>query len=280
VRVLVLAVGSLDVFLSRQGRFLVATEAFTMGEPDNWHVHVTNKSANDDHQLYDEDAQNLDFDRFEHYAETFRQMEAITASVFAKASGNKRHLFHRSNCYELFGLDFMVDPDLRVWLLEANPDPSMGMWRRSKAELIGADPLRGFADAQAVPEGWAHVYHRPPDAPAPAPAPASAPAPAPASKPAVAPAAAASVTSGPVAFTDTDGERIEFRVAASGGVALYVGGELEMGAVDELQYAKRERVLKVECGEIELPPGLAVAVAAQLRALFVSAGKGRAFREE
>ena len=37
-------------------------------------MHVTNKSSNDDHKQYDEDAQNIDFDSFEFYEQTFKQV--------------------------------------------------------------------------------------------------------------------------------------------------------------------------------------------------------------
>ena len=32
---------------------------------------------------------------------------------------------NRKNCFEFFGYDFMVDENLRVWLIEVNSSPSM-----------------------------------------------------------------------------------------------------------------------------------------------------------
>ena len=29
------------------------------------------------------------------------------------------------NCYELFGLDFIIDENYKVWLLEVNTNPSL-----------------------------------------------------------------------------------------------------------------------------------------------------------
>jgi len=30
-------------------------------------------------------------------------------------------------CFELFGFDFMIDEDIRVWLIEINSNPYLGM---------------------------------------------------------------------------------------------------------------------------------------------------------
>lgn len=31
------------------------------------------------------------------------------------------------NCFELYGFDFIIDEDLRVWLIEANKNPGFGL---------------------------------------------------------------------------------------------------------------------------------------------------------
>ena len=34
---------------------------------------------------------------------------------------------NRQNCFELFGYDFLIDEDYRIWLLEINTNPYLGL---------------------------------------------------------------------------------------------------------------------------------------------------------
>ena len=38
---------------------------------------------------------------------------------------NKINKNNRSNCFELFGYDFMIDNQFKVWLIEVNTNPCL-----------------------------------------------------------------------------------------------------------------------------------------------------------
>jgi hypothetical protein len=68
----------------------------------------------------------------------------------------------RKNNFELFGYDFMVDEDLRTWLVEVNTNPFLGVPNEFIADLlpkmlnemmmIALDPTYGPKVAQPLEE--------------------------------------------------------------------------------------------------------------------------------
>ena len=43
---------------------------------------------------------------------------------------------NRKDCWELFGFDFLIDEDFRVWLIEVNTNPYLGMPNKYIADLM------------------------------------------------------------------------------------------------------------------------------------------------
>lgn len=51
-------------------------------------------------------------------------------SIKTKLNPNKRQ------CFELFGFDFLVDEDMRTWLIEVNMNPFLGTPNDDIAKLV------------------------------------------------------------------------------------------------------------------------------------------------
>ena len=58
---------------------------------------------------------------------------AIDCFLSAKMSMNPSK---RRNSFELFGFDFMIDEDFRVWLIEVNTNPYIGLYNDRMTEIL------------------------------------------------------------------------------------------------------------------------------------------------
>eukprot|EP00899_Mesostigma_viride_P029665 jgi/Mesvir1/9884/Mv22414-RA.2 len=64
------------------------------------------------------------------FSHLFSQIKAVVADTFRAARASPLGLYPLSHCFELFGLDFLVDEGFHVWLLEVNSDPSMSIFEQ------------------------------------------------------------------------------------------------------------------------------------------------------
>lgn len=65
------------------------------------------------------------------------QIHAITADVYGAYENEYSIFCPMSNCFEVYGLDFMVDEDLQVHFLEVNPGPDFKQTGERLSGLIG-----------------------------------------------------------------------------------------------------------------------------------------------
>jgi hypothetical protein len=71
-------------------------------------------------------------------------------SVKAQLNPNKR-----DNVFELFGYDFIIDEDFRLWLLEVNTNPYLGMgneWMKSLVPQMMDDLVKLIVDPVCPPK--------------------------------------------------------------------------------------------------------------------------------
>ncbi|OQR96408.1 hypothetical protein ACHHYP_15837 [Achlya hypogyna] len=145
LRVLVLAVGHLDVHVFHNIRALIATKPYRRDAFDDPLIHVTNMSTNRAAPGYNEGRQNVRLEDIDATLDTPAirdHIHSIVGRVFANLcrQPNRRHFFSLPNCYELFGFDFVIDASGRVLLLEVNPDPSLGMYHGD--DIVPPDVLQ------------------------------------------------------------------------------------------------------------------------------------------
>lgn len=142
LRVYVLCVGALRVFVYEKMLILIAAHKYDLNDTDNIYGHLTNtaRAAEDIH--FDEkkfvkvleDLPQYLMDERPDIAPTIgaatevivkikKDIFSITNELF-NAFDNEYTVFApMNNCFEVFGLDFMVDEDLQTSLLEVNPGP-------------------------------------------------------------------------------------------------------------------------------------------------------------
>ena len=142
LRVYVLCVGALQVFVFDQVLLLLAAHRYRLDDIDDIYRHLSNtaRSAEDVNfqeekfvKLLDDlpffllrerpDLVATEAEAHGAAARVLRDVHGITAELFAAFENEYTVFAPMSNCFELFGLDFMVDDALNVSLLEVNPGP-------------------------------------------------------------------------------------------------------------------------------------------------------------
>ncbi|KAJ1402937.1 tubulin-tyrosine ligase family-domain-containing protein [Ochromonadaceae sp. CCMP2298] len=154
LRVYVLCVGGLRVFVFDQILMLLAAHRYVAHDVVDIYAHLTNtaRAAEDVNfderkfvRLLDDLVPQLCKRRdcptlaaAEQAVAGMRQsIHRITADLFAAYENEYSIFTPMSSCFELYGLDFMVDQSLQVHLLEANPGPDFKQTGDRLSALIG-----------------------------------------------------------------------------------------------------------------------------------------------
>lgn len=177
--VLVAGVEPLRVYLYRQGFAKLASAPYDVNDIDNLYSQLTNPDINALNTSADVPVEFVDLDRYRQWLRDLghddevlfeRIRDLVTLTVVAAVEPLRRRTAEYGadprGCYELLGVDCLIDEELNPWILECNLSPSLGvcagpesgglMEERVKADLV-ADlvslvGLNGSASAPAAPD--------------------------------------------------------------------------------------------------------------------------------
>lgn len=139
IRVWVLITGKKDLFFYKQGYIRTSSFEYNLQEKVNY-VHLTNnclQQFSDKYGAYEE-GNTLSFGQLENYLNSkfsikfsfdndlIPRMKDLVIDSFMSCRKSFNKVKNSGN-FELVGFDFLVDEDFRVWLLEINTNPYLGV---------------------------------------------------------------------------------------------------------------------------------------------------------
>ena len=141
LRIWTVVTESFSIYIYMYGYIRTCSSNFDVNASDNM-VHLTNQCMqNKDKESYakHEEGNTLSWAQLQQYfEEEYSQyglnieehiqprINDIVIDTFMSFNGKSMNPQNRKNVFELFGFDFMIDEDLRVWLIEVNTNPYLG----------------------------------------------------------------------------------------------------------------------------------------------------------
>jgi tubulin polyglutamylase TTLL1 len=129
----------MKAYFYNEGYMRTSSKQFTLEDVDNQMIHLTNDAV----QVNDEDygkfemANKLSFTDFQKFLDNYHQDKNIdfkrdllpqirtivTESI--RAVSDKVDPYQRMHTFEVFGYDFMIDEDFKIYLIEVNTNPCL-----------------------------------------------------------------------------------------------------------------------------------------------------------
>lgn len=145
IRVWVLVTDKYDIFFYRQGYIRTSSDKYTLDSTENY-VHLTNNCLQQFGENYGlhEEGNTLSFEALDNlllekgksgileFSIIPRMKDLIIDTILAAKQNdsgllNNKHKTNKLLNFELLGYDFMIDEDLRIWLIEVNTNPYLGI---------------------------------------------------------------------------------------------------------------------------------------------------------
>ena len=148
-----------EIYFYKEGYLRTSSSPYSLKDHNNVYTRLTNQCLQvKDKQTYGthEEGNTLSFREFQEYlsSDEFKKevpelakynislddhliprMQDIVIDTFC-AVKTQVNPSHRKNHFELFGYDFMIDEDFRVWLIEVNSNPYIGTPSKYMKELV------------------------------------------------------------------------------------------------------------------------------------------------
>jgi hypothetical protein len=141
--VLISSITPLRVYLYRQGFAKLASAPYDTSDYDNVYSHLTNPDINALNADADVPVEFVDLDRYRQWLreqghddralfDRVRDLVTLTAIAAVESMRERTRAsgVDARGCYELLGLDCLIDEDLKPWILECNLSPSMEVCAR------------------------------------------------------------------------------------------------------------------------------------------------------
>lgn len=146
IRMFVLVTSEPRVFLHPEGYVRTCSVGYDAGDLSDATRHLTNDAVQKGAGEYGafEECNKLSASEFDAkfpdvpggvWARAYAQIKTCLAQVFPVAVKRMRPA-NRAGCFEVFGLDFMLDRDLRAYLIEINTSPALFRKGRCLSDLL------------------------------------------------------------------------------------------------------------------------------------------------
>ena len=154
IRCFVLVDCNMNVFFCKEGHLKGSSESYNLDNTNKF-IHITNHSLQKKSNKFEmyELGNEMSYQDFKNYLisenislekfdEMINQMKLLVKISF-KSVGNKLLKTTPPLCFEIFGYDFILDNEFKIWILEINNNPGLGI----SSPLIGNLVPRMLDDA-------------------------------------------------------------------------------------------------------------------------------------